>query len=187
MAIPISQSVIKASDRLLEVVTSDAFADDLDDRETDDYPLPVPETWVQARVNLSRHWHHLNVDEVMGVIHATGDATVMSDFSGTGNKFSRDQTIDFDVAIIAKVPASYPQVMTQGRPMIDDEWMNQRMERYRGALLDVIPSQAPSEDIPEIHISDHDVALFEIDGIDDHFAHANVRFSCYQNVSVKIA
>ena len=185
MALPISQSIPRALDRLQEVVTSEAFTDDLQDRASDDFPLPEPETWIQARLNLHRHWKALNVSEVMGVIHPRRGTDVINSYSGDGSKYTRDQKTHIDLGIVVKPSGAFPDVETQGRQMLDDEWLQRRVEKYRGALLDVIPAHAPDpEAIAEVFVDEYQADLFEVDTL-GRYAHATVTFDIFQTVNIK--
>lgn len=185
MTLPISESLPRALDRLQTVVTSDEFTSDLEDRASEDFPLPPPETWIQARLNLARHWKALNVSEVMGVIHPRGETEVVGNYSGDGSKYTRDQKTRIDVGIVLKPTGGFPTVETQGREMLDDEWLQRRVEKYRGTLLDVIPAQAPDPDaIAEIFIHNYEAGLFEVETL-GKFAHATVTFDAHQSVIIQ--
>lgn len=183
-AIPISEAPQRAIDRLEEVLQSSLFTSVLDARSSTDYPLPHPDTWVQVRVNLARHWQALNVNSALGVIHPGGPAQVVNDYSGSVGTYSRTQRTPYDIGIILRAPDAFPTVQRYGRTLLDDEWLQRRVELYRGALLDVIPRYAPEkESIHEVYLESGDANLFEIPEI-GRFAHATVTISIFQNVLI---
>lgn len=184
-AIQISRAPQAAMDRFQEVLGSSIFTSELLARESVDYPLPCPELWVQCRLNLNRHWRALNISEVLGVIHPANSADVINDYTGGNQVYSRTQRTPYDVGILIKAPAAFPEVHAlDGRALLDDEWMQRRIELYRGALLDVVPRYAPDGAfIHEIYIENSQADIFEIPEV-GRFAHATVTFSVFQDVLI---
>lgn len=183
-AIPISRAPQAAMDRFQEVLGSELFRAELRSRESGDYQLPPPELWVQCRLNLARHWRALNVSEVLGVIHPVSPSDVLNDYSGGNGVYSRMQRTPYDIGILLKAPDAFPLVEVSGRALIDDEWMQRRVELYRGALLEVVPRYAPDREfIHDIYIESSQADLFEVPEL-GRYAHATVTFTVFQDVLI---
>src|SRR5690606_32586763 len=82
---PISQSVIRALDRL-ETILRVYLPLALDERSSPDYPLPCPEHYVRARGALTKMWRQRNVGEVLCYIVPRTAAQVRGSYSGDGDK-----------------------------------------------------------------------------------------------------
>lgn len=182
-AIPISQSVTRATDRL-ETVLNLFLPQYLEERESADYPLPKPEAWVMARIDLNRHWRALNIDEVLGLIVPVNPASVRANYSGDGERWSRGQQASYEVTLLIRAPQAYPNVQRNGRNLIESEWLQYRAELYRGALCDVVTRYSPDPDnIHGVEIETYEAGIFEQPDLGS-FIHASCRFSVYQDVLI---
>lgn len=184
-AIPIGDAEPRIRSRLVEVLASTLFTDRLDEiAQNKPFDLPHPETWIEAQLNVTRHWRALNISEVMGVIHLPDESTTTAPSTGDGTQHSAISQSPVDVGIVMKAPDGFEAMETQGRKMIDDEVLNRQVGQYRRALLDIVPRHAPEpQTIHEIFIERRATSIFEPPEM-GRFAHATVTFRVEQDVLI---
>lgn len=183
-AIPIHQAITRANARYREVMSSALFGDLLTERESWEYPLPAPETWVVGPFNIDRQWRALNISEVVGAIHCAGPARFAGASTGDGEQYGELQRTSYDVGVIIKAPQAFPEVTVAGRLLTDDEWMQARAELYRGAIIDTVTRYAVADgSIHEVLIESTQADLFERPQL-GRFAHATITFETLQDVII---
>lgn len=110
------------------------------------FPLPPPEVYIRSRQSFEKAFGELNIDEVACWVVKDGAANPETwETADVGGKMAVDQTQLFRVTVIVKFPGSVPAnaiVPEGGRPYTEEEWLEERAELYKGAVIDVLSANA---------------------------------------------
>ena len=141
MPLPIADSILAMCDRI-----ESALVTELDlvlaQRDTEEYPLPPPKTWIVGDETIDEVQRRVGSREVYGSI-VYQPSRLEARASGDGDTESYNQVTSVAVSVVLRRPAGATMPTRNGRELLPSEWMRVRLEKYRGALLDVLPKHVP--------------------------------------------
>lgn len=188
MSIPIDTSVRELRRRIVDVLR-EYLPGELAAIATryPGYPLPVPEAYLIARADPQQTFRRLNLDEVAVWVTKEGASQVVSDYTGSGAGGTRARTQDTQirVTLIAKARQGYtlPYDLDLDRDLVEEEWLEDRGELYKGAIMNTITKHATGGPIADITIDANHGEYAEINNF-GRVATAVVIFGASQDVLI---
>ncbi len=165
--IDLSKSVRAARERIIATLVAH-LPDELASLEAANpaFPLPVPEAYIRSRSSFETAFAELTIDEVAcWIVKESPASPEVWESADSSGKMAASQTQLFRVVIITKFPGTVPNnaLTPEGRVMTAEEWLEERAELYKGAVVDVLArNTADAVNVHELYPRSNDATAITI-------------------------